>query len=878
MERIKLQRQTPEMACGKTGLAAGAVRQFVPVERGAGVSSVGGRTLMAGALAFAMVGGVQDAFAFGATGEKTAPATDAAAAALPSKTFTIAPGPLDAAIRQYEAQTGLKVKTNVKPDVIAGFHTSGLNGTYPAGEGLRILLDGTGLQFRAEDDTTIVVGLRADEDITVTARASMPLGQFTEELKDTPQTIAVVPEFVMKEQAITTLRDTLRNVPGISLAAGEGGAQGDSMTIRGFTARNDMFLDGIRDFGSYYRDSFNYDQVEVLEGPAGIEFGRGSTGGVINQESKKPLDRKMVSATVQLGTDLTRRFTVDVNRPLGTLMGGGTAFRMNLMGDEANIAGRDVVENRRFGVAPSLSFGMGTRTRATLSYVHLGENDIPDYGIPWLLNKPSAAKRSAYYGFKHSNFLNTHDDIVTLRLEHDVNEHVSLRSVSRFANYPRNTQITEPQICSNGAISATTGLITAPTNILNSAQLCPYNNGATVSDPATILVNRNQITATSVENDLWQTDSAILHFRLLNIAHSMVVGVEGGREMSNPTRYTFTGVPTATLLNPNEDLAFTGTKALNTMTHVAADSAGLFFVDTVHLGRYVDVTGGIRYDYFYTQQRQYTASTKLAPFTSRIDRKPSYRAAFVVKPTSNGSIYFDYGTSFNPSAESLSLSATTAVLPPEENETYEVGAKWSYLRDRLTLAGALFRTEKDNARETSPANSLITVLAGNQAVKGAQVSVTGRLPNQFDVLAGYAYLDSKVISSLYFPNSVGAQLANVPKQTFNIWLNRGLGLRFTGGLGGNYVASRTASSTIPNVATAWTGTTPANAVVTATAVKQVPGYWAFNGVVSRPITEKIALQVNVNNILNRYYIDQPHPSHLVPGAGRSALFGINYKF
>ena len=250
--------------------------------------------------------------------------------------------------------------------------------------------------------------------------------------------------------------------------------------------------------------------------------------------------------------------------------------------------------------------------------------------------------------------------------------------------------------------------------------------------------------------------------------HAIVVGAEGGREMSNPTRYTFTGVPTATLLNPNENLEFAGVKALNTITHVAADSAGLFFVDTVHLGRYFDVTGGIRYDYFYTQQRQYTASTKLATTfgLSRIDKKPSYRAAFVVKPSPNGSVYFDYGTSFNPSAESLALSATTSVLPPEENETYEVGAKWAFLHNRLAVNGAVFQTTKNNARETSPANSLITVLAGNQRVRGAQVQVTGRLANQFDVLAGYAYLHSEVISSLYFPNAIGAPLANVPKQSF----------------------------------------------------------------------------------------------------------------
>ena len=527
-----------------------------------------------------------------------------------------------------------------------------------------------------------------------------------------------------------------------------------------------------------------------------------------------------------------------------------------------------------------MSFGLGTPTRATLSWVHLGENDIPDYGIPWLLDKPAPAQRSAYFGFRHSNFLNTHDDILTAKLEADLNEHVSLRSVTRFANYPRNTQITEPQVCSNGTIStapATYGRLLAPTDIFNASQLCPYNNGV-ASDPATILVNRNQITATSVESDLWQQDEAILHFKLFGIAQSMVAGAEGGREMSNPTRYLFTGVPPATLRHPDEDLPFTGTKALNTVTHVAADSAGLFFVDTVHLGRYIDLTGGVRWDYFYTQQRQYTASTKAAPFTSRIDRKPSYRAAFVVKPTQHGSVYFDYGTSFNPSAESLSLSASTAVLPPEENETFEIGSKWDLLHEHLSLAGAVFRTVKNNARETSPANALVTVLAGNQEVKGMQVSATGRMPHNFNLLAGYAFLHSEVLGSQFFPNAVGAPLANVPRQTFTAWLSRGLAWRFTGGFGGNYVAARSASSTVPYVATAWTGTSPANAVVTASALKRVPGYWAFNAEIHRPISERIELQANVYNLLDRFYIDEPHPSHLVPGPSRTALFGVNYKF
>lgn len=836
----------------------------------AGVSSMGGRALLVGTLAAcAFVGGVSEMPALGQT----------TAAALPAHggqtvtQFSIAAGDLDVALKAYEAATGIAVRVGVPAGKLAGFKTRGASGVLPASDAMAMLLEGTGLQFRQENGlggVTMVVGMQANEEVTVKASAAMPLTRFTETLTETPQSITAIPQFVLQEQGVSTLRDTLRNVPGISMAAGEAGAQGDNLTIRGFTARNDIFLDGIRDFGSYYRDSFNYEQVEALEGPAGIEFGRGSTGGVINQESKVPEARKFVTGTFQLGTALQKRATVDVNEPLGNGMG----FRLNAVGDDSMVPGRDVAENRRFGIAPSLSFGMGTKNRATISYFHLTESDTPDYGIPWLLNKAApGVKRSSYFGFRDGNFLKTNDDIITLKLDKDINDHVSLRSISRFANYPRNAQITEPQVCSNGAISATTGLLTAPTNIFNSAQLCLYTQA---SDPATILVNRNQIAVQSVENDLWQQDEAVLHFKVAGIAQSVVAGIEGGREMSNPTRFTYTGVPSATLLNPNENLPFSGTGALSSVTHALSDSGGIYFIDTVKLGRYFDLSGGVRYDYFYTQYR--SSSVNSNALLTRVDRQPTYRAAFVFKPSSHGSVYFDYGTSFNPSAESLSLSVTTSVLPPEENETYEIGTKWDLLRERLTLAGAIFRTEKDNARETSPANSLVTVLAGNQVVKGMQVSATGRISRDFDLIAGYAYLDGKVTASKFFPASIGAPLANVPKQTFNAWITHPLGFRFAGGLGGNYVAARTASSTIPYVATAWTGTTPANAVVTATALKQVPGYWAFNALVKRSISERVELQVNIDNLLNRFYIDEPHPSHLVPGAGRSALFGLNYKF
>jgi catecholate siderophore receptor len=322
--------------------------------------------------------------------------------------------------------------------------------------------------------------------------------------------------------------------------------------------------------------------------------------------------------------------------------------------------------------------------------------------------------------------------------------------------------------------------------------------------------------------------------------------------------------------------------------HTKSESVGVYFVDTVKLGNLFEVSGGVRWDRFDTGYNLWqptppagaTVTPPVAPI-SRVDEQPTYRAAFVYKPSSHGSVYFDYGTSFDPAASSLSLSIGLAnsSAAPEENETYEAGVKWSFLNERLLAEGAWFRTEKDNARETDPTNSNNIVAAGNQLVKGVQFSVVGRLPEGMDIVAGYAYLNSDVIYSKFYPTSVGYPLANVPKQTFNIFVTHRLPWRLNAGLGGNYVASRTASSTVPYVPTGYApNPNGAGFVVTSVAMKQVPGYWVFDAMLKRPITERLELQANVNNILNRYYIDLPHPSHLIPGAGANALIGINFKF
>jgi catecholate siderophore receptor len=430
-----------------------------------------------------------------------------------------------------------------------------------------------------------------------------------------------------------------------------------------------------------------------------------------------------------------------------------------------------------------------------------------------------------------------------------------------------------------------------PALAYNTALTCPYDANTPASQIN--IINRNQIQTRSVETDLWDDTDLTVQFKTWGARHDLVAGAEGGQETSNPIRYSYTinkvdTVPYASLLNPNEAQPFAGTGYITSVVHTKADSVGVYFLDTVKLGKLFELSGGIRWDRFDTSYNLYqptppaggTVTAAVAPI-SRVDEQPSYRAAFVYKPSVHGSFYFDWGTSFNPDAESLSLSVglVNGNVKPEENQTYEAGAKWSFLNDRLLMEGAWFRTEKDNAHETSSTNSNNIVAAGNQLVRGVQLSVVGRLPQGMDLVAGYAYLDSEVIYSQFFPTAVGYPLANVPKQTFNLFVTHKLPWRLNGGLGGNYVGARTASSTVPYVPASYAvNPNGPGYVVTSVAMKQVPGYWIFNAMLRRPVTEKVELQANVYNLLNRYYIDLPHPSHLIPGAGASALIGVNFRF
>jgi catecholate siderophore receptor len=667
--------------------------------------------------------------------------------------------------------------------------------------------------------------------------------KLTEPLLETPQSIDTISKQELKDRAATNLNDALRNVPGISLGAGEFMFQGNNPSIRGFVARTDIFLDGMRDFGDYYRDPFNLEEVEVLEGPSSILFGRGSAGGVINQVSKMPQLQAVTEGTISFGTDLTRRGTIDIDRAIPEL--AGAAFRISAMGDQADVAGRDGAKIKRFGFAPSLALGLGTPTRITLSYFHQSANDVPDYGIPWYFGAPAPVPRNSYYGFS-SDYLNTDADVGTVKIEHDLAPGIILRDQFRDADYTREERITQAAL----PASAT------PSTPLDS-----------------ILVTRKVYSGHSQEQMLQNQTDIVARFMTGFVQHDLVAGAELARERSSPEFDNGAGIPTTSLLAPDDPSIFGGSIFERFHSDTRANSYGFYAGDTLKFGPQWDVMLGARWDSFNVQYRSQTYSVPPAPTgtivsennLNRTDQAPSYRAGVVYKPVTNGSFYVTYGTSFNPSAENLSLltsgetfSVSNEFLAPEKNKSIEAGTKWNLFENRASVSGAVFQITKDNARVPDPSNPGFNILDGEQRVRGFEVLAEGYLTPEWQISGGYDYLDGQLVTTSGSGSPPGSPLLNVPKNSFTIWTTYAFPMGLVIGGGGKYLGKRYAQTTAP--------------------ILDAPGYWSFDAMMKYLVTSNISVQLNVYNIANTVYYDQLHPHFVIPGAGRSALLTLEFKY
>jgi catecholate siderophore receptor len=692
------------------------------------------------------------------------------------------------------------------------------------------------------------------EQVIVTAAPydveQLSISKFPQPLLDTPQSVNVITGDLLRERGTTNLNDALRNAPGISLGAGEFSWQGNNPTIRGFLARNDMYLDGVRDFGSYYRDTFDYDRVEVLSGPSSVYFGRGSTGGVINQVSKTPFLQSAMTADASLGTDNTKRLTVDYNQPLDEL-GEGAAVRLAAMAHYANVADRDTGKQRRWGIAPSLALGLGTPTRLTATYLHEDANDIPDYGIPWYFGRPAPVDYKNYYGYD-SDYLKTTVDVLTLKVEHDVNSDLQVRNTLRLGQYGRDFRISEG--------------VLAP--------------GTTTSTPlASVQVARNMWQGTSTETQADEQLEATLHFDSWGLAHTLVSGAEATWENSTPLFQNTTGVPTVNLVSPAQHLAYPGTAFSRLYSETPAQSLALYAVDTIKLDPQWEFTAGVRWDQFATNFKSITYANvpnvpQAAPaflnppavaIIKNVDPIVTYRLGLVYKPSENGSIYFAHGTSFDPSAEALSqltsgrtLGTQNAFLPPEMNQSFELGTKWALFENSLDATVAVFRLEKTNARIPGPVAG-VNILGGAQQVDGFELSLSGSITPQWRARAGFSYLDSHTVATATGASLPGSPLVNTPKDAASFWSDYAILPQWSVGLGGQYVSQRLAQNTAASYLTA-------------------SPYYTLDAASTYDISPNYAIRVNVYNLTDRDYIDEIHPFRAVPGAGRSAMLTLSVKY
>ena len=691
-------------------------------------------------------------------------------------------------------------------------------------------------------------------------------GKYTEPLLNTPQTITVIPQQLMKDQNATTLQQALQNVPGITFGAGEGGTlPGDNITIRGYNAQQDIFVDGFRDTGIYNRDPFNVEQVEVVEGPASAYSGFGSTGGSVNMVTKTPNLTPSYEFDSGYGTNQYYRETLDINQPLTDVM-PGASFRLNALYQYNNFAERDDIYNSRWGANPQFSFGLGTDTHVTLSYLFLQEQDLPTFGLP-IVNATAAAANpslasgvnhvapvsySNFYGLVNRDYQNSTTHMPTVTFEHDFDDNLKVTNLSRYGQTYLSEITTPPRF--------DTGLNYNPDGTLAgnfTAGDYPANSmsqelrGRTQVD--TIYGNQSAVTATF---DTWK------------VKHDLVATVEISRQSedfrtaSGNVLITSLGNPTDTFANYPFPITWTG------VTRTSLNDYAFSLFDSITLDPHWILSGGVRYDHLDAEAQNAATATAAAYTASESNDLASWRAALTYKPVENGSFYFGCGTSYNPSIQGSAsdssspdgLTASTSNLQPEMDESYEFGTKWNVFDQKLSLTADFFRTIKDNTRIADPNNPGQYILAGRTRVQGIDVGAQGNLTKEWKVFAGYTYLQSLIFSNLAangVASTAGNQLPFTPQQSASVWTTYDLPDNFTIGTGVQISDKQFGNTN--NLAS-------------------VPGYATQQAMLGYKATKNVSFQINVYNLWDEHYIAVYGNGGAVPGPGRSVTFTTTVKF
>ncbi|MBR0552557.1 TonB-dependent siderophore receptor [Sphingomonadaceae bacterium LXI357] len=745
----------------------------------------------------------------------------------------------------------------------------------------------------------IVTGARDDE-------LSGP--KATADITNTPRSVVVVPREVIEQSGSSTLEEALRTVPGITFGAAEGGNPiGDRPFIRGYDSQGSVYVDGVRDLGSQSREVFDVEQVQIVRGSDSTLGGRGNAGGSINIISKAPQPKNFAAGTLSYGTADYKRATADVNYRVAD----NIAFRLNAMWHDQDVAGRDAVFQKRWGVAPALTVGIGQPTQLTLSYYHLSTDELPDGGIPYLYtinNAPGddvltfpaedftaangrsgSISRDTFYGLVDRDFRKTDIDQATMRVEHDFGG-VTLRNTARYAHTNQRYIWSQP----------------------DDSQGNVYETGQVFRRA----LNRFGTTESLIDQiDLYgQFDAG-------GIRHSFAGGAEFAWESAENGRYNVTNDPRCTpegiarynctdAFAPNpydpwvnyasdtSDTVVPITRREPTTTTITdANTVSLYGFDSITLTPALIANLGVRYDRYETTVRDAVNDDGIRPETSLTDEFVNWQAGLVFKPTANTSLYASYATSTTPPGSLLGEGregnrvgsgrreqlASLDDLRAEESKSYEVGAKADLFGQRLRLQLAGFRTETDNSRTTGPDGFVQYI--GSQRIQGIEFTLNGNITRNWSVFGGYTYLDAIITNGGYDETTVGGvtlsapdastgkRSPNTPEHSATLWttyqvtpaLSVGGGATYMSRVYGGYADQRTIEN--------------GEVVVTKRLARAVPGYTRFDLTASYRIDEHFDLRVNVQNLTDKRYYTKAYASHYAAIApGRSAFATLSFRY
>lgn len=737
-------------------------------------------------------------------------------------------------------------------------------------------------------------------------RASSP--KITAPLRDTPQTITVVPARMLEQQNRLSLVEALSNVPGITFGAGEGGGgYGDNINFRGYSASNNITTDGMRDSAQYNRsDAFNVDSIEVTNGANSVYSGAGNVSGGINLVSKTPQAENSGRVSVGLGTDSYRRATADINR----LLGETTAVRLNLMAHGNDVPGRDVEKFERWGVAPSIAFGLNTPTKFTLSYFHQHDDNTPQYGVPYYRtdfnNGPlPGVDPGNYYGYANVDKQEIDVDMLTAVMEHRFNDTLSVRNMTRGQRVKQFTIVDPPQgtwCLANGLTPtgapcvATVNVGTPPVPVqivVPVGQYLPSGpRGNTRDTTNTLLANQTDFSARFATGALQHTlvaGFALTHEKFELDNYNVLRNPDGTSPYIAPDHLPFMDIA-----NPNNIYDGPYHQTLTGKTRGDLDNAAVYVFDAIKFNEQWELNGGVRWERNSGSTTANSALDTAAPvFGTAADNSEkllSYRLGLVFKPAANGSVYVAFGNSETPSKASVNGSCTNnsttggnnCTVDPEEAVSIEIGTKWDVLDNRLALTAAVFRNELTNYKVASfdPAQPDFQVNDGQSRVDGVTLGAAGQVTSAWGLFANYTYLDSEVLQSVsdYCEANPGAEgcpdltsptnttplkgnpLTNTPKHAFSLWTTYRILPSVTLGYGATYQGSWYLNN--------GSGT-----------LFKAPSYWVHNAMLAWRATRNLDIQLNLKNLTDEeYYTRIRNNGWAVPGDTRAAVLSASYAF